>query len=452
LLKVSPYVRALYLQYPETAAREILKEMPQPVDSLLRVAWALHDVSKEGFDAENALDLLRYNELHEWPIMFPRLFTTTDDPLESIRGLIDLYVEVNSAAELVAQAMNAVTEAFVNPHVVMAPIMLSETEHTRIISALLTVRIYYQLRSKFGPVREIDTPACNFPRTFIQSLNPWQVEQAVSVEGFVEKCLKPNTPYILKAIDSKYRCWECFSAKSTYFRKYKNATAIDDDFSTSVVMGYDSQGVAIYNRPLSLSVAARNRNYPNMQPPWNYNDDMCLSTEVPQLRNHGWTLYNSIGLYGSMRRHHHEREFLALGMFFWDQDRLASWNLLDLDDIKTLHNCIGRKLEYFSNLHSFESGWFGCRCCNSTVYCENREARQIREWTRSPVQCTLVEFLYRKTAKARIAGGYKPVPEKYVEPSVSCRCCGLEGHRWLHCAEENWSDDEDDEAQPEVGQ
>jgi hypothetical protein len=343
LLEVSRYVRALYLQYPETAAREIRKQIPQLLDSLLRVAWALHNVSKEDFDAENALDLLRYNGLHDWPIMFPQLFTTTDDPLESIQGLIDLYVEVDSAAGLVAQGMNAVMEAFRNPYVVVAPITLSDTEHTCIVCALLTVRIYYQLRSKFGPVHALDTPACNFPRTFIQSLKPWQVEQAVSVEGFVDKCLKPNTAYIYEVIDSKYRCWEYFSARSPYFRKYKNATALDNDF----------QEVAIDNRPLSFSSAVRNRNYPNMQLPWYYDENRHVSTEMSQLRTHGWVLFNSIGLVATMRRHHYERAFLALGMFFWDQNRLASWELIELDDIKRLHNDIDRKLKYFSNLRSF---------------------------------------------------------------------------------------------------
>jgi hypothetical protein len=147
-----------------------------------------------------------------------------------------------------------------------------------------------------------------------------------------------------------------------------------------------------------------------------------------------------------MRRHHYDREFLALGVFFWDQDRLASWDLVNLDDIIRLHENVMEKLEYMAGVHEYEAGlgFWGCRCCRSTTHCENREARQIREWTRSPVQCTLEEFLYIKTAKARIAEGYKPVPRKYMEPSIICRFCGLEGHRSARCEEENWSDDEDD--------
>jgi hypothetical protein len=454
LLKVSPDIRALYLQYPEAAAQNILKEVPQPVGSLIRVAWALHNVKKEDFDAENALDLLRYNELHEWPVLFPQLFTVKEDPLESIRGLVDLYVEVDSAVELVAQGMNALTEAFVNPHVVVAPIALSETEHIRLTCALLIVRIYYQLRSKFGPVHDIATPAYKFRRTFIESLKPWQVEQAVAVEGFVEKCLMPHTAYIYKAIDTKYRCGECFSAKSSYFRKYKTATANDADFSTREFIGYDpNTGAPMTKRPMNFSGAARIRNQPpmSMSPFWDYNDDAQLSPDVIQLRNDGWILYNSIGLYGRLRRPNHEREHLALGVFFWDRDRLASWDLVNLDDITRLHENVMRKLEYMASVHEYVTEFWGCRCCRSTTHCEIREARQIREWTRSPVQCTLEEFLYRKTAKARIAEGHKPVPRKYVEPSVICRFCGLEGHRSARCEEENWSDDEGDGVKSQVG-
>jgi hypothetical protein len=310
--------------------------------------------------------------------------------------------------------------------------------------ALLVVRIYYQLRSKFGLVQDIDTPAHEFPHTFIRSLKPWQIEQAVYVEGFVDVCLRRNAAYLYQVINSRYRCMECLSAKSSYFRKYRQV-AIADDLEPMKAILVDLNRRTIHRRPVSFSVAASIRNHPTIQPPWNYIANNSLSSEdshpITQLHIDGWLLYNSIGQHGHLR---FSRMFLSLGLFFWDQDRLASWDLVSLSDIKWLHSRTGKKLEYWSWLMDFESGFFGCRCCHSGTYCDKLEARQVKEWTRSPVQRTMEEYLHRKTAPLRVADGYKPVPEKYMETAVFCRFCWLEGHQSHRCAEESWSDNDDD--------
>ncbi|EUC48503.1 hypothetical protein COCMIDRAFT_33986 [Bipolaris oryzae ATCC 44560] len=165
LLSVSLYVRSLCIQYPEIVIQGSLSEIPQPFAGFLHVATALHNIS------------------------------------------VDIYVEVDVAADIVAQSMNAAMQIYIDPQVAVTPVVLSVAEHTRLVCALLIVKIYYQLRSKFVPNGRRSMK--DFATAFMQTLAPWQIAQSSSVEGFLDSCQKFLVGLYDEIIDNRYTCCEC---------------------------------------------------------------------------------------------------------------------------------------------------------------------------------------------------------------------------------------------------
>lgn len=403
LLKLSPYLRGLFLRFPETTLQDILEHLPQPVASLLRVSWALQNLSNEHFLVDMTLERLRSTDLLEWSLLYPRILDENDDALHVAYGLIDLYVEVDVAAGLVAQGMHAAMETCVNPYVVVAPLVLSSTEKFRFVCSLFVAKIYFQLEQKFR--HSDDGQSSKVPVLFMRGLEPWLVEQAVSVEVFLCNCRDSHDFTVYTVIDQRYTCMESLSEKTLYFRKFFQATG------NTVYRGW------FRNRLSALRTALGGR----------FNDIPHSSTApdvTTQFSSPGWILYRT-------PRFHRHQEYFCLGVFFWDQDRLTQWDIVD-------HKDITMAMEEFRNNYHRNLHWGSHPPGNIP----KTQSRQIIQWTRCPVQCTIEEFLYQKTALARIVDGRPPLPSKYIRVGMKCSICGLDGHIGFHCHETGWSDDE----------
>ncbi|EMD88823.1 hypothetical protein COCC4DRAFT_137788 [Bipolaris maydis ATCC 48331] len=330
LLSVSSYVRSLCIQHPEVVIQGSLSEIPQPVAGLLHVATALHNINDD-FDGERPLELLEKVNSNEWPLVYSRFLHSGDDVLDYMRGLVDIYVEVDVAADIVAQGMNAAMQIYIDPQVAVTPVLLSVAEHTRLVCALLIVKIYYQLRSKLVP--NGGTSVGDFATAFMQTLAPWQIAQGSSVEGFLDSCQKSPGGLYDDIIGKRYTCCECLLQKSSYLRTYSRAAAVDMD--KGFVFGQDksfprySHAAAEEHRRIgrreSLAGRVGYAQHPAMQ-----------------LRNHGWMMYSTISPYDMMRRDLVWR----VGMLFWDQDRLASWGMVDASDVVTLGTETAWRLGY----------------------------------------------------------------------------------------------------------
>ncbi|KAH7361237.1 hypothetical protein BKA66DRAFT_471189 [Pyrenochaeta sp. MPI-SDFR-AT-0127] len=124
-------------------------------------------------------------------------------------------------------------------------------------------------------------------------------------------------------------------------------------------------------------------------------------------------------------------------MLFWDLNRLAQWDMVHHNDIKVAMEEFRLRLQHVSTNYHSGRHW-DCHPDLDPAYIPNMKARQIIQWTRCPVQCTLEESLYQKTALARFMARRPPLPSKYIEVGTLCYLCGLDGHNGFHCIESSW--------------
>lgn len=382
-------------------------------------------------DPEYTTALLHRKSLMEWPVAFPRILTN-NDPLAAIESLIDLYVEIDMAVQPVAQGMSAALHASRFPNVVVAPIVLSATEHTRIACSLLVIQIYYRLALHFS-----SDWADAFPANFIRGLQPWQRVQAISVESFLQTCTQPYNFSSYMLLDERYTCRECMSQKYTYIRRYIQATEFPAELPDQFL-----------HRTLSQSfLYATRRNQRVHLPPWRTEETDAghpsnASLLDTQLRNHGWVMYEALGpsrQFFFSTTDNCRQALLHLGVLFWDNSRLAACALTDSASILELAAHLGAEMRRITTANN--RNWqltYG----HSPVLIAKEKASQIVKWTRCPIQCSLEEWLYQKVALLRLANGRPPIPSKYLEPGMLCYLCGLDGHQGRYCNESAWSDDE----------
>ncbi|EUC28105.1 hypothetical protein COCCADRAFT_110003 [Bipolaris zeicola 26-R-13] len=372
LLSVSSYVRSLYIQYPEIVIQGSLSENPQPLAGLLHVATVLHNISDDDFDSDKPFELLEHANSNQWPVIYSRFLRSGDDVLDYMRSLVDIYVEVDVAADIVAQGMNAAMQIYIDPQVAVTPVVLSVAEHTRLVCALLIVKIHYQLRSKFEP----DGPmsARDFATAFMQTLAPWQMAQSSSVEGFLDSCQKYPGGLFNEIIDKRYTCCECLLQRSSYLRNYSRDVAVDR------YKGHAFAGDTSFPRYSPAAEVERRRIGRRESWAGRVGDAQHPAT---QLRNHGWMMYDTISPGDMMRRHLVWR----VGMLFWDQSRLADWGMVDSSDVVTLGTQTAWRLGYMRRRYPYSL---------QRGHIEDTTSQQIVEWTRSHEQIDFEEFLARQ--------------------------------------------------------
>ncbi|KAL6710826.1 hypothetical protein ACN47E_007883 [Coniothyrium glycines] len=417
--------------------------MSQPVDGFLRLSWALESLGEDEFDPDKALSLLEDMDLINWSTIYRRVLREKDDPLDVVRCLMNLYIEVDVVVDVVAQGLNAAMEALTHPHTIHSAVVLSNAEYVRIACSVLVLRIYYQLCHKFIHAEHDHTST--FPELFIWSLQPWQIDQALTVERFFDTCHYDNFhgTSMFGIIDKEYTCKVCIAEKSSFFRFYQ------DFLDPWEKYGHNRT----FPRALHEIVAQLDRRgRPRYWPPWQsdvnpWKTSPVASPTALRLNTSGWSFYNTILIEtatdGRFRGNELRRGIPSLGLLFWDQDRLHNWGIEDHDDVSDLSD------ELLLRLQDASMDTRGKFSLQSPEEEQLSQARQVVEWTRQPVQCSLQEWLYQHTALARIKEGKRVIPSKYIEVGAVCYVCGLDGHRSQFCHEASWLRDEDDHAMSE---
>ncbi|KAJ4380967.1 hypothetical protein N0V86_003314 [Didymella sp. IMI 355093] len=162
-----------------TALPSITAQFPAPLNALFRVSMDLHTMRDDQFDPVSILELLGNLNLLEWPVPPPNPDPSPVDPVECLHSVSDYYTEIQEAADLIGKIMIIRVERFINPHVCVSPITLSTTERVRLVSTLLVLKIYYQLRLKFLEQLEY---ADQFASLFWRNLTPWQADQGATLD------------------------------------------------------------------------------------------------------------------------------------------------------------------------------------------------------------------------------------------------------------------------------
>ncbi|KAF9737957.1 hypothetical protein PMIN01_03240 [Paraphaeosphaeria minitans] len=319
-LKSLPNLLAMARSAAQRARRCALRASPSLL-SLLHASWALHTNTEADVDIGVAIklfaDVKAIKDNH--PYISP-LLIGDENPFLVAEGLVDLYQEVHVATDLYAQSLNAAMEAFVNPRTEIKPATLSITEYSRIASALLMLRIFYQLQLKCCAQEDVISTA----RAFLNYLEPWETQQLAACDDFLLKVGSgwPSAAY--HHLDVKYSDWEALSKKSTYIRRYFRALKFDltEEEHPSITPASIKQAVrphlhgALYQQP--------------PLPQWTGTIDESWSRMIREdaascnpSRPLGWFLYES-----SRHRWRWRGCFFDLGMLFWDYRRLEAWGIL----------------------------------------------------------------------------------------------------------------------------
>jgi hypothetical protein len=393
LLRLSSKLRDLFLLYPESSLRNILEQLPCSVANLLLASWELHNCESVDFDPHKATLLFEYANITEtWANTYPEILYGDNNPIKVLEGLEDLHEEVSTISEIYAQSANAVMEAFASPHVEAKPITLSTTEYTRLACSFLMLKIFYQLHTKYTHHNQVNA----FISAFMRHLYPWQIEQIMSVEAFLNRlddCLYPG---LYSLVNEKHAAKEVIEKKSLYVRNYLEEAGNASDF----------HGFPYNTRPITFNAAKntlllgvhqrRNPLSPNL-----FLDTPKLSDDSTQLRNHGWIYFEAANKASSITYQQYRDMFLQLGVFFWDQGRLAKWDLADPTGFPNAMKMLKERMDqaYEKRVHMVEYTYCAMGCCVDKQ--SRSKATRIYQWTRCPIQCSFEEWEHQESELLR---------------------------------------------------
>jgi hypothetical protein len=327
LVRTSKSLRTLFLAYPEACIQGTLQQYSQPVSGLIHASWALHRHDHAESDSQKAAALLKQYAVADWSALSPCILENNTDPTEALEVLLYMCEDVDRLVEAYAQNSAATIEQVVNPWVEYSPITLSTTEFTRVASAFWMLRIFYQVQLLFTRHETVQHSV----QEFISTLQPWQVEQCLSVELFLGSYGFKTTSPTCTLIGGNYGAGPVLFCKSWLLHAYREAISLNINQVTKLCLttfANASFGARIKSAH-AISTA-----------PW-LQIQQDLDVEVvregferttSQLRNHGWMLYGLVRHIDPVDPQQYHRLFLDLGMFFWDMGRLVDWDFVDPDD------------------------------------------------------------------------------------------------------------------------
>ena len=299
------------------------------MSALFQLSWDLHNMQVDDLDHAAALDLLRTTEPIEYSGELSSPQPLIADPLEALRTVVDFYMHVHDAAELYGQCMADGISKFLDPTVHTPPIVLSDTEHMRIACALWLTKIHHQLLSKLTGDDSAETYPFHITNAFVANLQPWQIDQVLSLERKLQEGLYPHQNRLEYAGQVDPRLVERL-------------------LSTSYIERYSA---ALCRRHYRFFLVTIN------------------SVSCRQQTN---TLPLPVKRYESLSVH--------LGLSFFDASRLAQWRINSAADLLT----------YADHAYQRELACLDA-CETSSSRHARREEIQIIEWTRCPESMTSQE-------------------------------------------------------------
>lgn len=356
LVRTNRDLRSLFLAYPEVCLLGTLQQHSRPVYGLIQASRALHYHSQADFDSQRTLALLEQSMATEWSTEHHHIPKDDVNPLKALDGLFAMCEDVNHLVEVYAQSTAAAIEQVVNPWAEYTPISLSTSEFTHIATTFWMLRVFYQLQL----LSVHHEPAKAFVRAFINDLQPWQVQQCFSVEYFLgtSACSTySSTVYIL--IGDMNGTRSALSMTSCFLQDYYE--------TTSFSIGQGNRFLTTFTMAAACFRAVRYSAAVIPSAPWlRSQPDLGLDVSLEhvehaasQLRNDGWSIYESLGHHDPARPQQHHQFFLHMGMFFWDPNRLEHWDFINPDDFPDIVCMFRASLDAMKS-HRY---WGRCVCC-----------------------------------------------------------------------------------------
>jgi hypothetical protein len=344
-----------------------------------------------------------------------------------MQAMTDLHVEVYNAAELVGKCMFVGVHATLDPYMQTPSFTMSTTEHARIACSLLIINIYHELRLKF--LRCAPEHSREFAGAFMRNLKPWQIDQATPLTPFLNQddsdlCVRFLAIVRMRS-DVRERLLETDCVKnlsrSSGFAVGSGGQRITFESAALLLQHRRQSGrtwlhvfgdVGYHSRPLSI---------------------------ISELQNHAPDCSESALQQAPVRDLELHLDMVRLqGLLFWDYDRLKSWNLADTDQPTAAHEFLRKVADIVRD--DIGVPW------QKQIYgpedIEHTKQRQLLEWMRCPIQCTLEEWLWQRTVDTDLVRSRELFPRKYIELGAVCTICGQDGHWATRCRPDLWSDDE----------
>ncbi|KAF2446915.1 hypothetical protein P171DRAFT_429861 [Karstenula rhodostoma CBS 690.94] len=309
-----------------------------------------------------------------------------NNPLLVADGLVDLYQEVHVATDLYAQSLNAAMEAFINPWTELKPITLSSAEYVRIASTLSILRIFYQLQLKCSTQEDIMPTS----RAFLTHLDQWEIKQLAALDEFLLNVGYGRLSAVYHRLDAKYSDWKALSNQSTYVQRYfrtlKFSVTQEEPSSITPISIMQAVRPGLHGQAFQLP----------LPPQWAGTIAEALSRMLKEdtvsrcpSRTFGWFLYDC-----SMYQWDWYPCFVDLGMFFWDYRRLEDWGILHQPTYDSMLSKFKAHLEGASKRGPMPLP----RLHPCAHYSEKQKVEIIVRWTRSPIQCSIEEWLWQHYA------------------------------------------------------
>lgn len=298
--------------------------------ALFQLSWDLDNTQTDNFDYAAVLDLLQTIELIEYSGELGSPQPLIADPLEALHTVVDFYMEVHDAAELYGQCMADGISKFLDPTVHTPPIVLTDTEHMRIACALWLTKIHHQLLLKLTVGESAETYPFNITDAIVANLQPWQLDQVLSLERKLQEGIYPhqNTLEYAGQVDPRL---------------------VERLLSTSYIERYSAALCRSHFRFFHVVIDSVSRR------------QQTNALPLPVER------YKSLSVH--------------LGLSFFDASRLAQWRINSAADVLT----------YADDAYQRELACLDA-CETSSSRHARREEIQVVEWTRCPESMTSQEW------------------------------------------------------------
>lgn len=362
----------------------ILRSQPGLLGNLLCLSWILETVPQDYIDVSYVVGWLRQIYRSGQVSVLDRWIFVRSSVLQVLHEMTCITQEISEMVALYTGSALALLDTVSARAAAHGSIAVSETEHARVASAFLLLKIYKQAHVDRGE-----------RGAFLAALPLWQIERVVSVDVFLQGALHSNDTTRRRTasplwglMEERYararrwcdgseyvwrshQCRHCVAYPFYPFARLANATRVGEGAVMRSVDGLREDELFLGRMGIE--------------------DDEGAGEVAEQEVSYGWKLLRSLAEDFDVVEYYGE-VFIKLGLLFWDEDRFVHTPLVGSRDYEALvERFEDRRYEAevmaYDTPHVDDDVYFGS-VFRERLLC----SEEIKEWTRSGAQCTFGEW------------------------------------------------------------